>query len=110
MNGRPEIGPGLDRPGLDIVTELSLRLQDSLFSRRVVEKPEGENQALQASNSEEERPRSHAHSGAFSPSDRVDELTPGATRPTDSCRFGTNKQSVHKVYICASLLSRHIRR
>jgi len=44
---------------------LSLGLQDSLFSRRLVEKPEGKSQAVQASNSEEERPSSHAYSRAF---------------------------------------------
>ena len=66
MYGRPEVGPGFDRPGFGIVPELGLGLQDSLFSRRVVEKPEGKNQAIQASNSEEERLHSHARSRTFS--------------------------------------------
>ena len=44
--------------------------------------------------------------GLSRPSDRVDELSPGATRPTDNCTFGADKLSVHKVYI-AALLSQH---
>jgi hypothetical protein len=37
----------------------------------------------------------------------VDELSPGATRPTDNCPFGADKLSVHKVYILMAFLSRY---
>ncbi len=43
--------------------------------------------------------------GLSRPSDRVDELFPGATRPRDNCPFGADKLSVHKVFICGALLS-----
>jgi len=65
MVGR-KFGPVLVGLVSALSPELSLGLQDSLSPRRVVEKPEGGNQAY-ASNSEEERPRFHAHSRAFSP-------------------------------------------
>jgi hypothetical protein len=106
MVGR-KLGPVLIGLVSALSRELGLGLQDSLFWRRLVWKPEGYRESAQASSSEEERPRSQAHSRAFCPSDRVDELSPGATRPADNCLFGTDKLSVHKVYIYGALLLQH---